>query len=141
MFTYSLIIHTWDVVCVCRRCACADDSATEPSLFVDKRSGGVRVRPTAQANRVVFVFLFVRLFASGETSRVHSVRSRRVDVLSKQIIKTFVFHCIFYTKQVLELSSVVYCYIRLNVNDTPRCCLQPLCTQSEVCALKSTFCL
>lgn len=82
----------------------------------------------------VFLFCFVRFSASGETSRVHSVRTRRVDVWSKQIIKTFVFYFVFFTKQVFDLFSAVYCCIRLIINNTPRCCLPLLCTV-KFCAL------
>lgn len=131
LYSYIYVfIHTWGVVCVWRRCACADDSATEPSLFVDKRSGGVRRAVLFS----VFLFCFVRFSACGETSRVHSVRTRRVDVWSKQIIKTFVFYFVFFTKQVFDLFSAVYCCIRLNINNTPRCCLPLLCTV-KFCAL------
>lgn len=83
LYSYIYVfIHTWGVVCVWRRCACADDSATEPSLFVDKRSGGV----SRQASRVVFCISV--LFCSLLRERRDFARALRPHQTCGRLIQT-----------------------------------------------------
>lgn len=79
LYSYIYVfIHTWGVVCVWRRCACADDSATEPSLFVDKRSGGVSRQATGEP--CCFLYFCSVLFASPRAARLRACTPSAPDV-------------------------------------------------------------